>query len=225
MNPDWQGTPQSSRASALPSSPELSWGNKHCKWLWKQQRDQGSLVWKRSFPLKKNMLMQGEPLLWDFLSRSGGARWRVSSVSSVSLAGEKFESSKNSAAVLGNEPTSLFDLVFSQLSCLILEDLTRSTRETHKHERRVVAGRTPRGDGGGGAGMGAFSRGPFTHDGKMKVLGLRAWLGTWLSMTVFLLHFNTQSPHLACLGMQQQDESIAKMKRRRSLFPMKISQK
>lgn len=184
--PGWQRTPQSSRALALPSFPELSWGNKHYKCLWNQQRDPASLTWKRSLPLKKNMLMQREPLLWDFLSRSGGARWRVSSVSSVKLAGEKFESSKNSAAVLGNEPTSLFNLVFRQLSFLILEDLARPTHETHKHRTGDLAGRTPRGGGSGGASMEALSRWSFTHDGKGC-----SCLGTWLSMAAFLLHFNT----------------------------------
>ena len=84
-----------------------------------------SLVWKRSLPLKKNMLRQREILLWDFVSRAGGARWRASSVNSVRLAGEKFESSKNRAAVLGNKPVSLFYFVFRQPSFLILVDLAR----------------------------------------------------------------------------------------------------
>lgn len=66
------------------------------------------LLWKSSLPLKKNLLMQREILLWDFLPRMGGVRWRASSVNSVRPAGEKFESSKKRAAVLGNKPMSLF---------------------------------------------------------------------------------------------------------------------
>lgn len=53
-------------------------------------------------------------------------------MNSVGPAGEKFESSKNRGAVLGNKPMPLFYLVVRQLSFVILADLTRSTCETHK---------------------------------------------------------------------------------------------
>lgn len=84
-----------------------------------------SLVWKRSLPLEKNMLMQREILLWDLPSRTGGARWGLSGVKSVRTAGEKSESSKKRAAVLGNKWLSLFHSVFRQLSVLILRSAAR----------------------------------------------------------------------------------------------------
>lgn len=128
--PGWQGRSPTSWTSALPSFPKLSWGNKHCICLWEQQRNcsygKDPSPWRKICQSKGKFCHGTSSPEWEV------ARWRASSVNSVGPTGEKFESSKNRAAVLWNKPMSLFYLVVRQLSFMILADLTRSTCETHK---------------------------------------------------------------------------------------------
>jgi len=135
----------------------------------------------------------------------------LSSVNSVRPAGEKIESPKNRTAVSGNQPMSVFYLVFRQLSFLILVDLTRSTHETHKTPDKGCCRKDCLRSSWWGLGVAAVSRWSLICGGKVLFWGcVQSWAPGCprpAPPAVFLLHFDTQSSHLPCLCMQKKNES------------------